>query len=137
MIVSADVSATMNSGFIILRNSFWTLNFIKQWQQVRLLSRGSSTDQMGFESVYNKLSSDERIKIAILSPDALNSDAPPMTRQKPYNQVLHLAAESSSLRQNVFKAGMIEVCNAIEKKRQPTHQLGLNREFIRHTTEIR
>lgn len=126
----------MNSGFIILRNTKWTLNFIKQWQEVRLLSQGSSTDQMGFEYVYNKLLPDEKSKIVILSPDALNSDAPPMTRQKPYNQVLHLAAESSKLRQNVFKAGMIEVCDAIENNRQPAHQLGLTQEFILQTTEI-
>ena len=29
-------------------------------------------------------------RIAILPPDALNSDPPAMIQQKPYNQVLHL-----------------------------------------------
>ena len=29
-------------------------------------------------------------KIAILPPDALNSDPPAMTQQRPFNQVLHL-----------------------------------------------
>jgi hypothetical protein len=135
LLVSADVSAVMNSGFIIFKNSQWTLKFMKQWWEARALSRGSVTDQMGFEYIYDKLPAEEKNRIAILSPDALNSDAPPMSRQLPHNQVLHLAAESSRLRQNVFQHGVSEVCDALKNHRQPAPQIGLHREVIRRLTE--
>ena len=125
----------MNSGFVIFRNTPWTLKFIHQWWEARKLGQGTITDQMGFEYVYDKLSPDEKKRIALLAPDALNSDAPPMSRQLPHNQVLHLAAESSKLRQNVFQHGMREVCDAIAADRPPPPQIGLHREFIRKTTE--
>jgi hypothetical protein len=135
LLVSADVSAVMNSGFIIFKNSPWTLKFLKRWWEARALSQHTVTDQMGFEYVYDKLPAEEKSRVAILSPDALNSDAPPMSRQLPHNQVLHLAAESSRLRQNVFQHGVSEVCEALKQNRQPAPQIGLHREVIRRLTE--
>lgn len=126
----------MNSGFIIFRNTPWTSKFIRQWWEARRLGQGSVTDQMGFEYVYDKLTPEEKKRIALLAPDALNSDAPPMSRQLPHNQILHLAAESSKLRQNVFQHGMQEVCDAIAAHRPPAPQIGLHREFIREMTEV-
>jgi hypothetical protein len=136
ILASADVSAVMNSGFLIFKNSPWALKFIHQWWEARRLGKGTVTDQMGFEYVYDKLPTEEKKRIALLAPDALNSDAPPMSRQLPHNQVLHLAAESSKLRQNVFKHGADEVCNAIATHRSPAPQIGLHREFIRKMTEV-
>jgi len=47
---------------------------------------------MGFEAVYKRLSKEDKSKISILPPDALNSDAPAMGRQLPHNQVRHTDA---------------------------------------------
>lgn len=126
----------MNSGFIIFKNTPWTMKFIKQWWDARSLSQNSVTDQMGFEYVYDRLSPEEKSRIVILAPDALNSDAPPMTRQLPHNQVLHLAAESSTLRRNIFHHGMKEVCDSYQQQRQPASQISLHRELIRNMTEM-
>jgi hypothetical protein len=137
MIVSADVSSPVNSGFIIFRNTPWSLRFIEEWLAVREKAPKAFTDQMGFDYMYRKLTAEEKSKFAILRPDALNSDAPPMGRQLPHNQVLHLAAESSAMRANVFRRGAREVCAAMEESRAPLHQLGLSREVIRDIAEKR
>lgn len=137
MIVSADVSSPLNSGFIIFRNTPWSLRFIEDWLAVREKAQRTFTDQMGFDYMFRQLTPDDKKKLAILRPDALNSDAPPMGRQLPHNQVLHLAAESAAMRANTFKMGAEEVCSAILENREPKHQLGLTREVIRETTERR
>ena len=137
MIVSADVSAPVNSGFIIFRNTPWSLRFIEDWLAVRDKAPLSFTDQMGFDYMFRQLSAEEKLKLAILRPDALNSDAPPMGRQLPHNQVLHLAAESTVMRANVFRKGAQEVCEAIAENRQLKHQVGLSREVIRDIAESR
>jgi hypothetical protein len=134
LLVSADVSSLMNSGFIIFRNSPWTINFLQSWLAISVQFPGFN-DQMGFEYVYNNLSEKDRSKIEILPPDALNSNAPPMGLQLPHNQILHLAAESSSMRSEVFKLGAEETCKAIGGGRQVKPQLGLTQSVLRSTAE--
>jgi hypothetical protein len=98
----------------------------------------SYADQSGFEHLYNsQLSDKEKAKIAIVRPDALNSEAPAMGRQAPHNQVLHLAAEGTAMRKNSFAAGAQEVCSAIQEDRKPTHQLKMTRKALRNIAEAR
>jgi len=88
VIMSADVSTLANTGFILLRNSAWTKAFIREWLALRL-HPGIHNDQMGFDMLYKSRPKYEMLqKVAILPPDVLNSDAPPMGRQQPHNQVI-------------------------------------------------
>jgi hypothetical protein len=48
-------------------------------------------------------------------------------------QVLHLAAESTSLRGAVFRAAAEEVCSAAAERRSLKHQLGISRRFLQIT----
>ena len=98
----------------------------------------SYADQSGFEHLYNsQLTEKEKKKIAIIRPDALNSEAPAMGRQATHNQVLHLAAEGMKMRRNSFATGATEVCTAIAESRRPIHQLKLTRKSLRNIAERR
>lgn len=48
--------------------------------------------------------------VVILPPDALNSDPPAMTQQRPHNQILHLMGEHTAYRKRVFRTGLQELC---------------------------
>mmetsp|Transcript_18224 Transcript_18224/g.30404 ORF Transcript_18224/g.30404 Transcript_18224/m.30404 type:complete len:667 (+) Transcript_18224:46-2046(+) len=135
LIVSADVSSLANSGFVIMRNSAFVVKLLNRWLQNREISEAYA-DQAGFEHLYNaQLSDKERTKIAIVRPDALNSEAPAMGRQATHNQVLHLAAEGTVMRRNSFAAGAKEVCAALQERRRPAHQLKMTREALRNIAE--
>ena len=98
----------------------------------------SYADQSGFEHLYNsQLTDKEKKKIAIVRPDALNSEAPAMGRQATHNQVLHLAAEGMVMRRNSFASGAAEVCAALREGRGPTHQLKMTRKALRQIAEKR
>jgi hypothetical protein len=85
--MSADVSTLVNTGFIIVRNSRWSLKFLRDW--VACKDRpGVLNEQLGFEAVYKDRGSREmEERVAILSPEVLNSVAPAMGEQQPQHQV--------------------------------------------------
>ena len=90
ILMSADVSSLANSGCIIVKNSKWAIQFLTDWWQLRTDPR-INTDQMGFETLYNARSQREMQKrIALLPPDALNSDAPAMGKQLDHHKVTRL-----------------------------------------------
>jgi hypothetical protein len=108
-----------------------------RWLENHKIS-SSYVDQSGFEHLYNsQLSAKEKQKVAIVRPDALNSEAPAMGRQAAHNQVLHLAAEGMDMRRSSFAAGAEEVCGALEKRRAPRHQLKMTRKALRNIAEKR
>ena len=100
---------------------------------------------MGFQAVYNKRNKSEvECKIAILPPDVLNSNAPPMGRQQMTDKVLHLAAEGTAMRRNTFQTAVENICssfnkfslqrpsNFIEFHTDPPHRLLQFLEFLPH-----
>lgn len=88
------------------------------------------TDQIGFEHVYHHLPAKDKTRIAIVPPHVLNSEAPPMGRQLPSHQILHLAAESSAMREAAFDTAMRDVCRALSDGHHASHQLTLTRERL-------
>ena len=91
IIVSAEhagSSTLINSGTVLVRNSNWARKFLAQWWN--FADRRLHSDQEQFDLLYeaDRYTKDLEKYISILPPDALNSDPPAMTRQKPHNQVL-------------------------------------------------
>lgn len=93
----AGSSTLVNSGCVLVKNSAWARRFLSEWWSHA--DRTLYSDQEQFDLLYEHrrrvaaAESGERAfmdRIAILAPDALNSDPPAMTQQKPYNGVLHL-----------------------------------------------
>lgn len=88
ILMSADVSSIANSGCIIVKNSQWAIKFLTDWWKLHEGKEGLMTDQLGFETIYKSRPVLEMGKrIALLPPDILNSDAPPMGRQLAHHKV--------------------------------------------------
>ena len=130
----AGSSTLVNSGTIIVKNSEWSRRFLHMWWTYR--NRKLYSDQEQFDLLYQSFDGDTefREKIAILPPDAINSDPPAMTQQKPYNQILHLMGEHLAFRVRVFNAGLFELCSKMGTQTYPELQLGLSRDKLRQWT---
>eukprot|EP01034_Spumella_vulgaris_P034347 gene34346-42360_t len=137
ILMSSDVSTLANTGFIIVRNSNWSRQFLRDW--IACKDRpGVLNEQLGFEAVYRDRDPEEMLeKIAILSPEVMNSVAPAMGEQLPSHRVLHLAAESDTFRQTVFGHAATNLCVhyvlSENSDAPPPHQLGVSREYLQQT----
>ena len=160
VLVSAEHAGSttlMNSGCVIVRNSAFGKAFLEQWWEFS--DRSLYSDQEQFDMLYKyhldrdpKSSKsgerggeagerniellDVQSSIVILPPDAINSDPPAMTQQKPHNQVLHLMGEHTAFRAKTFRSGLNEICRAISASTSTSDssslkpQLGLDKEHL-------
>lgn len=111
VIISAEhagSSTLVNSGSVFIRNTKWARQFLNDWWT--FTKRKFFSDQEQFDMLYESKKEEYKDKIVILPPDALNSDPPAMTRQKPYNQVLHLMGEHTAYRVKAFGSAFKEIC---------------------------
>jgi len=106
----AGSSTLMNSGAVMVKNSEWSRKFLKEWWDYG--DRNLFSDQEQFDLLYKAHVVDWDLEryVSVLPPDALNSDPPAMTQQKPHNQVLHLMGEHTAFRVKVFSSGFRELC---------------------------
>ena len=87
----AGSTTLINSGTVFVKNSLWARSFLSKWWT--FADRTLHSDQEQFDLLYSHLSKQADWKptlVAILEPDAINTDPPAMTQLKPHNQVLHL-----------------------------------------------
>ena len=100
----------VNSGAILVRNSRWSRQFLSLWWSWS--SRKHYSDQEQFDMLYQARRKIDKLDnfIAILPPDALNSDPPAFANQKDHNQVLHLMGEHSGFRIRAFGSAFNEIC---------------------------
>ena len=130
LIISADIrQGFVNSGFMIFRNTKWTLRFLSRWWNA--VDRDVKCDQDAFDVVFAQLTAEAGSgmmvpEIAILARDAINTDPPAAVHLNPHNQVLHLMGEDSAMRRATFQRGFSSICLA--KPGVPlSNQLGLSR----------
>jgi len=117
ILVSAEnhgSTTLINSGSIIIKNSKWSRQFLSLWWSWS--SRRHYSDQEQFDMLYQARRKVDRLDdyIAILPPDAINSDPPAFARQKDHNQVLHLMGEHSGFRIKAFSSAFNEICRYAE-----------------------
>lgn len=112
----AGSSTLMNSGAVIIKNSEWARKFLREWWSYG--DRNLFSDQEQFDLLYKAHIDDWQLEkyVSVLPPDALNSDPPAMTQQKPHNQVLHLMGEHTPYRVKVFSSGFKELCRHLHPK---------------------
>ena len=132
----AGSSTLINSGTLIVKNSLFARQFLQAWWDYA--DRSLFSDQEQFDLLYKHCQDrwrsheegrgwtrdsephslrlfdgspfDLTTLISILPPDAINSDPPAMTQQRPRNQVLHLMGEHTAYRARVFRAALDELC---------------------------
>lgn len=107
----AGSTTLVNSGTVFVRNTRWARQFLADWWNHA--ERKLYSDQEQFDLLYESRKAEMSEKVAILPPDALNSDPPAMTRQKPYNQVLHLMGEHTHYRVKAFGSAYKEICRKV------------------------
>lgn len=107
----------VNSGSILIKNSKWSKKFLSSWWSWS--SRKHYSDQEQFDMLYHARRKEDRLDeyIAVLPPDAINSDPPASTNQKDHNQVLHLMGEHSGFRIKTFGSAFNEICRHVNQSR--------------------
>lgn len=129
----------INSGAILIKNSKWSRQFLSSWWSWS--SRKHYSDQEQFDMLYQARRKIDKLDryIAILPPDALNSDPPAFTNQKDHNQVLHLMGEHSGFRIRTFSSAFNEICRYVndddENKMLATQLTATRTNMLRWTLE--
>lgn len=83
----------MNSGSVLVQNAVWSRQFLRDWWTIA--DRRLFSDQEQFDMLYQRYMKENNHtlvekRIAILAPEAMNSDPPAMTQLRAHHQVLHL-----------------------------------------------
>lgn len=138
VIISAEhagSSTLVNSGTVMVRNTRWARQFLSDWWNYG--ARKLYSDQEQFDLLYESRRSEMMQHIAILPPDALNSDPPAMTKQKPHNQILHLMGEHTHFRMKAFGSAYKEICRKInDKKNNIENSLPLAQQLTNTVTNL-
>jgi hypothetical protein len=142
VIMSEDVDLALgiaNTGFVLVKNSDWSRQFLSAWWNNYNKSQGM--DQWVLSKLYEDHKEEYQHKIKLLRVDAVNTNFPSWMKQRPENQVLHLAGANRQMREQAFHKGLQQICENVnhkggqgdakrgEKKKIP-RQLGLSREAL-------
>ena len=94
---NAGSTTLVNSGTILVKNSPWARMFLNRWWS--FADRRLFSDQEQFDMLYKEAEREYNLaaKIAILAPDALNSDPPSMTQQRPQNQMVIIKQNKATI----------------------------------------
>ena len=98
LIMSTDSSDIGNTGFMIVRNTRWAMEFFSLWWTMRY---AFACDQHALTDLYNKLHKTKN-RVAILPAQSLNTAFPVYKHFDRYHSVLHMVGESLGVRQEVF-----------------------------------
>jgi hypothetical protein len=101
-----------NSGFIIVRNSLWSYQFLDLWWNT--YNRKTCCDQNALTWLYQrKVPANIQEKIVLLEADAINTNFPSWENHHEHCSVLHLAGLTSIYRKKIFQKGFSEICSRI------------------------
>ncbi len=128
LLLSADALDVGNTGFLILRNTVWLRDFMKQWWESRYTS-GTFCDQHVLNKLYHNLKYiGESKKVQILAGNAVNSKWPAMETFHDEDKVLHLMGETPSYRTAVALYTSNIVCET--KKELHSNAIASDIEFL-------
>lgn len=92
--LSKDVSTMVNTGSMILRNSYWTKRILLRWLEMKD-APDVFNEQLGFDRLFRVISNDPREiniikeRIVVLPIHILNSEAPAMWKQQSSHKVIY------------------------------------------------
>lgn len=115
LLLSRDAADVANSGFLIVKNSQWSLRFFSSWWEKRLLS---VTDQSAFNTLYHEYNAPA--EIVLLPPNEINSEYPVYQTFNPQSPVLHLFGEIDEIRTETFRFAAVELCRHLTSHSQAT-----------------
>lgn len=113
IIICADSSrenGIANTGSMIVKNSPWSKSFFDRWWNA--FDRSDGMDQHVFDILWVKNEMDMQSHVAILPAEAFNSRFPAYLHHQDSHPALHLAGESSLVREVIFKAAFESICSS-------------------------
>lgn len=128
-IVSRDFKeehGLINSGFMILRASDWSLRFLEAWWS---FDHDRMSDQGAFGRMWTLNSLSVKKYTTLLGPEVLNTRFPAWFNLKPDHKLLHLAGVHEEMRIAVFRECLTRICSLEEDNMISMDQM-LKREDI-------
>lgn len=122
----------MNSGFMLLKVSQWSLSFLEAWWGAYDLA--SVSDQGAFGRMWAANSLSVQRHTVLLEPHLLNSEFPAWSTLQDNHQVLHLAGAHDELRTAIFRSILDKLCN---KDNEEGGQLLSREDLLRHLRSTR
>jgi len=104
----------MNRAKAFLRKWWTQEDRSKAWEQHVLTRMFKTMESKGLGDLQYDLNTIHD-KIALLRPDAINTNRPATVNHQDYNQVLHMIGSLTYHRIKVFRTGLTEICNAIHQ----------------------
>ena len=119
-----------NSGFIIVKVSHWSLNFLELWWDT--YSRETCCDQNALTWLYQRnLPNNVSTYLVLLDADAINTNFPARENHHVGCPVLHLAGLSSVYRTLVLSHGFSQLCTTLlNESFSFPDQLSLNKQNL-------
>jgi len=117
-----------NTGCIVVRNTAFTRAFLRLWSSS--FPHSDAMDQHALHRLWAANALNITAHMALLPPDAINSDVPWWETHGPQNPILHLAGLSAVRRAAIFAPAASVLCAALqaaEPEQVPPLQLGVTR----------
>lgn len=130
LIVASDAIDTANTGFMIVRNCPWSIDFFNRWWAGREM-----TDSFCDQHVLNKLlkNATDRNFVGITHPKAINSQWPAIDNFNEYDCILHLMGETDEIRNAVSRNLAERVCRVdpmASSSKSPYNRVHLTRKQL-------
>jgi hypothetical protein len=132
IILAKDEIDVANTGFLIVRNTPWSIMFMQKWWDSRYLPN-TNCDQ----HVLNELirsSHDVQSKVAVVPANLLNSRWPAIENYEADDPVLHLMGETSEVRDKIIMYAAQQLCavsRSVSDSQAPSHKIGLTKDLLR------
>lgn len=141
VLVSGGTQSMITTDFILVRNNFWTTDFLDDWWKFYM-----SGDKQGvrdadiFQKFYKSDEAEMKDNVAIIPEGTLISENPPLQRFKKANSILAMTNQANHMKMALFKYAHVQLCNAVEEaegegdapamKVQFPHQLGISKQVL-------
>lgn len=116
MLVSGGTESMITTDFILVRNNFWTIDFLEEWWKFYMgSSKKGVRDSDIFKKYYESDEDEMKDNVVFIPEGSLISDSPALQRFKKTNSVLALVNHASRLKRAVFEHSHVQLCNAVEE----------------------
>lgn len=138
VLVSGGTEAMITTDFILVRNNFWTVDFLEDWWKF-YMSDGKKgvRDADIFQKYYQSDEAEMKDNVAFIPEGTLISENPPLQRFKKANSILTMINQATHMKKAVFQHAHVQLCNAVEEagegKVQFPAQLGISKPVLLDT----
>ena len=133
ILVSGGTESKITYDFMLVRNNFWTLDFLEDWWN--FYAKKGVRDGDIFDKFYRTDEAEMKDNVAIIPEGTLMSENPAIQRFKKANSIIAMNNQASSMKKALFKYAHVQLCNAVEETEpgnevKMPHQLGITKQNL-------